>query len=105
MSKRKGQLSQASINRLWPHQVAIQAEVYRGPLKPQIVAFCQPYPESGSPWQIHYEGQSYLVKCFPEEAVADEFVHRFGGERFDPRERGKGKLWFEWRKGSLTGKG
>lgn len=100
MSKRKGQMSQTTINRLWPHQVAILADIYRGPLKPEIDAFCKPYPHSGAPFQLHYEGQSYLVKCFSEKAIADEFMTRFGGELFDPRERGKGKLWFEWRKGN-----
>lgn len=102
MSKRKGQMSQATINRRWPHQVAILAEICRGPLKADIFEFCKPYPNSGSPWQIHHESQSYLVKCFPEKSIADEFIARFGGEWFDPRERGKGKLWFDWRKGSVS---
>ncbi|MDH4442379.1 MAG: hypothetical protein QE284_18590 [Rhizobium sp.] len=102
MNKRKGQMSQATISRLWPHQVAILGDDYRGPLKPDIDAFCKPYPHSGAPWQLHHDGRSYLVKCFPEKSIADEFIARFGGERFDPRERGKGKLWFEWRKGSVS---
>lgn len=104
MNKRKGQMSQAEINRRWPHQIAIPAEICRGPLRPAIIEFCKPYPDSGSPFQLHHEGQSYLVKCFPEKAIADEFIRRFGGEPFDPAERGKGHFWFRWYKGRSQAK-
>lgn len=104
MSKRKGQMSQSTINRLWPYQVAILAVEYRGPMKGAIDEFCKPYPESSSPHQVHYEGEGYLVKCFPEKAIADEFVRRFGGEPLDPRDRGKGHFWFRWDKGKSQAK-
>jgi hypothetical protein len=38
------------------------------------------------------------VFCFAEAAHADLFRQAFGGKRFDPKHRGRGNRWFEWRK-------
>ena len=38
------------------------------------------------------------VFCFAEEAHAEAFRIRFGGERFDPKHRGRGRRWVRWYK-------
>lgn len=36
--------------------------------------------------------------CFSDPADARKFVERFGGETFDPSERGRGANWAQWKK-------
>jgi hypothetical protein len=36
------------------------------------------------------------VFCFAEAPDADLFRERFSGERFDPKERGRGAAWHRW---------
>ena len=35
----------------------------------------------------------YQVYCFAEPGDAASFMARFGGERFDPASRGRGRNW------------
>jgi hypothetical protein len=44
-------------------------------------------------------GIEYHVFCFADPAHADLFWERFGGERFEPADRGRGASWHQWRKG------
>jgi hypothetical protein len=36
-----------------------------------------------------HNGRWFNVYCFAEAADADKFMKQFGGEKFDPRQRGK----------------
>jgi hypothetical protein len=38
------------------------------------------------------------VYCFKEPADTQEFMERFGGEKFDPIERCRGANWARWEK-------
>jgi hypothetical protein len=38
------------------------------------------------------------VYCFAKPEDAEKFMQRFGGEKFDPARRGKGRNWSEWKK-------
>jgi hypothetical protein len=49
-------------------------------------------------WQKEW----YQVFRFAEEAHAETFMKEFGGERMHPSERGKGKRWSMWKKGSQS---
>jgi hypothetical protein len=43
----------------------------------------------------------HLAECrIGMQEDADRFISEFGGERMHPSERGKGKRWPQWRKGS-----
>jgi hypothetical protein len=44
------------------------------------------------------EGRFFQVFMFADEEHAEIFRARFGGERMDPSERGKGARWAQWRK-------
>jgi hypothetical protein len=45
-----------------------------------------------------WEDEWFNVYCFKESAHADLFMARFGGETFDPKQRGKGARWARWMK-------
>ena len=47
---------------------------------------------------VRHDGQWFNVYCFAEAADAEKFMARFGGEKFDPRQRGKGSNWMRWKK-------
>jgi hypothetical protein len=38
------------------------------------------------------------VFCFAQQDHAEKFLQRFGGKKFDPKQRGKGQNWARWRK-------
>jgi hypothetical protein len=43
-------------------------------------------------------GEWFKVYCFKKSEHADLFRARFGGETFDPKQRGKGARWARWMK-------
>jgi len=47
---------------------------------------------------VRRDDVTYSVFCFADVAHAELFCERFGGERFDPKDRGRGSAWFLWRK-------
>jgi hypothetical protein len=40
----------------------------------------------------------FHVYCFSDPADADKFLQNFGGEKFNPAQRGKGTNWARWNK-------
>jgi len=40
----------------------------------------------------------YTVFCFAEPEDAAAFMAGFGGERFDPKQRGRGARWAQWKR-------
>ena len=49
--------------------------------------------------RLYHDGQWFHVYCFKEVADMQKFIERFGGEKFDPAERGRGANWARWKKG------
>jgi hypothetical protein len=43
-------------------------------------------------------GHLHDVYYFAEDGDADTFMRRFGGETFDPKQRGKGRSRAKWNK-------
>lgn len=93
----KGALTPGQIDRNWPHQVALEASQVMGrtdiiePVKREL---------GGSPLghTVRRDDIDYVVFCFRKRESADSFRARFGGEPFDPRERGKGTVWSKWKR-------
>jgi hypothetical protein len=52
---------------------------------------------------VFQEGQWFNVFCFSNPADAEKFMQRFGGEPFDPWQKGKGSNWAQWRKDGQGG--
>ena len=53
---------------------------------------------------VVWQKEWYQVFRFAEEEHADRFMQEYGGERMHPSERGKGKNWAQWKKGTYTPK-
>lgn len=53
---------------------------------------------------VFHEDRHYNVHCFATRACAARFMQEFGGEWFDPRDRGKGVHWNKWYKGQAESK-
>ena len=49
---------------------------------------------------VVWQGECYQVFRFGRSEDADRFMKEFGGERMRPSEKGKGKNWAQWCKGS-----
>jgi hypothetical protein len=47
---------------------------------------------------VYHDHATWRVFCFTDPAHAALFREKFGGEPFDPRDRGRGAAWARWRK-------
>jgi hypothetical protein len=47
---------------------------------------------------VAHNGQWFKVYCFVEATDVEKFMKQFGGEKFDPKQRGKGSNWAKWYK-------
>jgi hypothetical protein len=86
MVRRKGELSDAEIDRRWPHQVSIPnrrtAAEYAA-----IVEFCE-FMDMSPRTHTYVAGNEYhVVYCFADAAMAWIFAGRFGGTPIDPAQR------------------
>jgi hypothetical protein len=95
---RKGELSPASVNRGWPYQVALPASACEQSGYKAIQDFCKDLSICSRGHSVFHGDQWFNVYCFAEPADAEKFMERFGGEKFDPRQRGKGSNWARWKK-------
>jgi len=98
MSRRKGELTTAAINRGWPHQVAIPATQCMGSHGRFMDAFCLDLSMCERHQSVFHEDKWWIVYCFADAEHAEKFRMRFGGERFDPKDRGRGSNWAHWYK-------
>ncbi len=96
--RRKGELSPAGIDNGWPNQVALPASASAGGGYKIIHAFCKDLSLCLRSHSVVHEGEWFNVCCFAEPGDAEKFMQRFGGEKFDPRQRGRGSNWARWKK-------
>ena len=97
MTYRKGELSPATVDGGWPHQVALRAEQVMRDFR-VIDEFCRELSLCARGHSVNDGKDWYKVFCFAEPEDAAAFMARFGGERFDPRQRGRGAWWAQWRR-------
>jgi hypothetical protein len=107
MSRRKGELSNSTIDAKWPHQVAVHSELVRGfhfEPKMQFSRTLSVSPRGRSLtvcWPGH-QCEEYHLYCFAKREDAEAFIDRFGGEHFDPaKDRDKGKRRDYWMRESM----
>ena len=101
--RRKGELSAAAIDRGWPHQVVLPARLCERGGYNDIHEFCRDLTLCSRGHALYHDGQWFHVYCFKEPADAQKFMERFGGEKFDPIERGRGANWARSKKVSVSG--
>jgi hypothetical protein len=99
MTRRKGELTANGIDRGWPYQVALEADKVAGRNYNFVHAFCRELSLTPRGHSVRRENIEYVVFCFADPAHADLFRKHFGGERFDPKDRGRGANWHQWRNG------
>jgi hypothetical protein len=87
----------ATIDRRWPHQVAVPGDVVRQRFAEveKAKGELQAAPRGHS---VFHGDTWYTVVCFADPARAEEFRLRFGGEPFNPADRGRGANWSRWNK-------
>jgi hypothetical protein len=79
------------IDRDWPHQVALPADRTMGDGHQVIREFCRALSLCESGHTVQRDDATYNVFCFADLSHADLFRERFGGARFDPADRGRGR--------------
>ena len=87
MVYRKGELSKDTMDRQWPHQVALRADFVSGANFPVIHEFCRSLSLCPRGHFFYRDGIGFNVFCFAERAHAEQFQRRFGGEFIDPKDR------------------
>jgi hypothetical protein len=82
------------INREWPHQVAVPADQIMGKSHDIMHEFNRGLSLCSRGHTVHRGDIVYRVFCFADASHAERFCQRFSGERFDPKDRGRGSAWF-----------
>jgi hypothetical protein len=82
---RKGELSKGTIDREWPHQVALRADHNYFTIR----LFCEGLSLCPRGHSFRRDDIDMTVFCFAERAHAEEFQSHFNGEFIDPKSRPK----------------
>ena len=98
MSRRKGEISSAAIDRDFPFQVALAADQVSGRNFELIQIACAALSCAPRNHSVRRDDREYIVFCFATDTDALGFKALFGGEDFDPKDRGRGRFWFQWRR-------
>lgn len=98
MSRRKGELTPSGIDRGWPYQIALRESLSLGKLGVEQAEFCHKNRllRCDRGHSLFFEDENYNVHCFATRSGAEAFLEKYGGEWFDPRDRGKGVNWNKW---------
>jgi hypothetical protein len=88
MVYRKGELSRATINREWPHQLALSAEYLRGKNRIIVQRFCNGLSVCSRNRKYWRDREEYVAYCFADRSDAEFVQMHFGGEFVDPNNLG-----------------
>ena len=89
MVKRKGELSQRTIEREWPFQVAVTAETCLGGGYVTTHYFCDSLSLCPRHGYFRRDDRDYVVFCFAEAEHAELFRARFNGEVVSTKKQGR----------------
>jgi hypothetical protein len=98
MIYQKGELSPPAIDRGWPYRIALPASACEQGGYKAIHEFCKGFSICSRGHSVFLGDQWFNVYCFANPEDAGKFMKRFGGENFDPSQRGKGSNWARWNK-------
>jgi hypothetical protein len=97
MARRKGEFSAVAVDRAYPHQIALRADLCSGGNYELVQEFCKDLSLAPRGHSVRREDVDYVVFCFADKEHASRFRDRFAGEPFDPKDRGCGSNWRAWR--------
>lgn len=105
MSHRQTRLERSAEGH-FPYWVAVPGEQCMGENYHRHRDFCREHNLKLSNYgpSVVWEGNWYSVLRFAELGDAETFMKKFGGEPMHPSERGKGKHWMQWKRGSYKPK-
>ena len=99
MTRRKGELPKSTLDREFPYQVAFPAaRGIRAADERLIQMFCETLKVAPRHHTVRRAHTDFIVYCFADPQHAAAFQAKFGGEPFDPTERGRGASWWRWKK-------
>jgi len=84
-------LTLSTINRGWPHQIALLKALSEGSLADEQALYCNRLLRCSVIPSVTSNGQIFKIHCFATRAGASAFMSKFGGEWFDPARRGRGE--------------
>ena len=93
-------------DRNYPYWVVLHEDKCTGANFHKLREFCNEYKLALSRHghSVTWQHEHYQVFMFAEEQHAYVFSREFGGEPMHPSERGKGKHWSQWKKGTYKAK-
>jgi hypothetical protein len=97
MTNRKGELTSSQLDREYPHQIALPADQCTGDSGRGHREFCADLSLAPRHHTVRREDRDYIVYCFADPTHATIFITKFGGEKFNPKDRGRGHGWHHWR--------
>jgi hypothetical protein len=105
MSHRQTRIEQ-SAEGSFPYWVCLIEEKCTGANYDKHREFCRTHglTLSAHGHAVVWEKEWYCVFRFGEQQHAERFMQEFGGEPMHPKEKGKGKRWAQWKKGTYKPK-
>jgi hypothetical protein len=79
MTRRKGEITRARLQRQWPHHVALSADKVRS--VESIVHRFANARSARRTFLMRRNDRDFVVFCFARREDAEAFCERFGGER------------------------
>jgi hypothetical protein len=102
MVYRNGELSKSQVDKGWPHQVALPEDRCSFKNYEIHAAFNKGLSLCARGHSVNFDGIWYRVFCYSLKDDAEAFLARFGGEWFDPDQRGKAQTGCDTRESSLV---
>src|SRR5262245_55481222 len=84
MSRHKGEITSAQIDREFPYQIILPSAWYSGANYRRVHAFCVGLSLAPRGHAIFNNDEWHYVFCFSKREDAEALMQRFGGEWFDP---------------------
>jgi hypothetical protein len=105
MSHRQTRVEQAAEGS-FPYWVCLIEEKCTGANYDKLRGFCRVrgLALSNHGHSVVWRSEWYQVFRFASQEHADIFMQEFGGEPMHPSERGRGKRWSQWKKGTYKPK-
>lgn len=86
MSRRKGEITKAAIDRGWPYQVSLDADTVRRRFA-EIEAVTQQFSRAPRGHAYRRNDRDYVVYCFADPHHAEQFATLFDGQEMTPDSR------------------